>query len=342
MSMRWARVALLLSLVCGANVLAGDGDGVGGIGILGDSYSDEYQFYAPHRSAARNWVEILATARGLDFGELCDEPRDEPRNQGFAYNWARSAATTDDMIASGQHTGLAGQVASGQVRLAVIFIGGNDFIQALHSSSPAEHLRGCGERAAANVGRALETLLAASPAAKVLLITVPDLADLPEFREKIRAGLLNRSVWDQAAAELEGFNSRIRRMGVAKGRVAVLDFADLPGFDAGLSPILAGRRPQGRSDEGGQRPGMPLPGRRAPPGDGGAGDARQGDRGVAERQVRRRDRPPGGSRNPRDCLEPGPSRRGQGRGGHDALIGLRNSRSWRACGTLPRCSCLPR
>ncbi len=128
----------------------------------------------------------------------------------------------------------------------MIFIGGNDFIQALHSSSPAEHLRGRGERAAANVGRALETLLAASPAAKVLLITVPDLADLPEFREKIRAGVLNRSVWDQAAAELEGFNSRIRRMGVARGRVAVLDFAaDLPGFDAGLSPKylqVAGRK----------------------------------------------------------------------------------------------------
>ena len=42
----------------------------GGIGVLGDSYSDEYQFYPPHRSTARNWVEILAATRGVDFGRV--------------------------------------------------------------------------------------------------------------------------------------------------------------------------------------------------------------------------------------------------------------------------------
>ena len=42
----------------------------GGIGVLGDSYSDEYQFYPPHRSTARNWVEILAATRGLNFGRF--------------------------------------------------------------------------------------------------------------------------------------------------------------------------------------------------------------------------------------------------------------------------------
>src|SRR3954454_21544701 len=82
----------------------------GGIGVLGDSYSDEYQFYPPHRSAGRNWVEILAATRGLNFGTFSTASRGEPRNQGFAYNWARSEATTDDLIAAGQHTGLAQQV----------------------------------------------------------------------------------------------------------------------------------------------------------------------------------------------------------------------------------------
>ena len=42
----------------------------GGIGVLGDSYSDEYQFYPPDRRTARNWVEILAATRGLDFGRF--------------------------------------------------------------------------------------------------------------------------------------------------------------------------------------------------------------------------------------------------------------------------------
>ena len=30
-----------------------------GIGVLGDSYSDEYEFYPPDRPTARSWVEIL-------------------------------------------------------------------------------------------------------------------------------------------------------------------------------------------------------------------------------------------------------------------------------------------
>ena len=71
----------------------------GGIGVLGDSYSDEYQFYPPHRSTARNWVEILAETRGLNFGRFSPRSRGEPRNQGYEYNWARSDATTDDLIA---------------------------------------------------------------------------------------------------------------------------------------------------------------------------------------------------------------------------------------------------
>src|SRR3954451_4652943 len=91
----------------------------GGIGVLGDSYSDEYQSYPPDRATASNWVEILAATRGLDFGRFDDQGRGEPRNRGFAYNWARSDATTDTMIAAGQHTGLARQIARGEVRIAV-------------------------------------------------------------------------------------------------------------------------------------------------------------------------------------------------------------------------------
>src|SRR6188474_2963230 len=109
--MNMIRLTLLTSsffLLLHAVTLAGS---LGGIGVLGDSYSDEYQFYPPDRSTARNWVEILAATRGLDFGRFGDEGRGEPRNQGFAYNWARSDATTEDLIATGQHAGLAGQIA---------------------------------------------------------------------------------------------------------------------------------------------------------------------------------------------------------------------------------------
>src|SRR3954469_25975604 len=128
------RIFLILALhSCG---LAHAGS-PGGVGVLGDSYSDEYQFYPPDRSTARNWVEILAATRGLNFGEYSPSSRGEPRNQGFAYNWARSDATTDSLLAAGQHTGLAAQVSSGEVSLVFVFIGGNDFINAMKSSDPA-------------------------------------------------------------------------------------------------------------------------------------------------------------------------------------------------------------
>src|SRR3954471_23296539 len=105
----------------------------GPIGVLGDSYSDEYQFYPPDRATARNWVEILSELRGLDFGPFSTSSRGEPRNQGVAYNWARSDATSDDMIGGGQLAGLTSQVAEGKVKVVLISIGGNDFIHAFQS-----------------------------------------------------------------------------------------------------------------------------------------------------------------------------------------------------------------
>src|SRR4029450_7949687 len=129
----------------------------GGIGVLGDSYSDEYQFYPPDRSSARNWVEILAACRGLDFGSFSTASRGEPRNQGFAYNWARSDAETGDLIATGQHTGLAAQVTRGEVTLVVVFAGGNDFIHALQAPDPMAALAHVLPRALANYREAVET-----------------------------------------------------------------------------------------------------------------------------------------------------------------------------------------
>ena len=67
-----------------------------GIGVLGDSFADEYQFYPPDRSTARNFVEQLAEDRALNFGPFDADgaARGEPRNAGFAFNWAKDGATT--------------------------------------------------------------------------------------------------------------------------------------------------------------------------------------------------------------------------------------------------------
>jgi Ca2+-binding RTX toxin-like protein len=106
---------------------------VTGLGIAGDSLSDEYlhEIY----SYASNWVEQLAQHRGLNIGTqnntvLGDaDDRGEPRREGgFEFNWARSGATSTTLLTDAQHTGLAGQIVGDQVSHAVLAIGQNDFI----------------------------------------------------------------------------------------------------------------------------------------------------------------------------------------------------------------------
>jgi lysophospholipase L1-like esterase len=195
------------------------------IGVLGDSYSDEYQFYPPDRSTARNWVEILARTRGLSFGRYSAQSRGEPRNQGYEFNWSRSDATTADLITSGQHTGLAEQVARGQVDVVVIFIGGNDFIDALHSRDAAKVVQPVLSRAMANLRIAIETILKASPHVQVLVATLPNVLELPEFAEHLEQGRLSPSLAASYAAEIKRYNAEIRTFALGTPRVVLLDLA---------------------------------------------------------------------------------------------------------------------
>jgi hypothetical protein len=216
-----------------------------GIGVLGDSYSDEYQFYPPDRSTARNWVEILTRARGLNFGKFSTVSRGEPRNQGFAFNWSRSDASTEDMIRTGQHTGLALQVSRGEVSVVIIFIGGNDFIHALgseHSGSSVNHVL---RRAIVNLELAVETILAASPHVQVFIATVPDIIELPEFATPVRAGRLSPVLSGSYTEAIGQYNRHIRMMAIMKKRLSVVDFA----FATRLAPrpdrdhvIVSGRK----------------------------------------------------------------------------------------------------
>ncbi|HLE49141.1 MAG TPA: GDSL-type esterase/lipase family protein [Patescibacteria group bacterium] len=100
-----------------------------GLGILGDSNTDEYRADdnrgGSYSATTYNWLELLVKYRGVNAGAWgC---RSEPRRCGYAYNWARTAANASSMITSGQHTGLASQVQQGLVTHAVIWIGTNDF-----------------------------------------------------------------------------------------------------------------------------------------------------------------------------------------------------------------------
>jgi hypothetical protein len=101
------------------------------LGAIGDSLSDEY--FEQDYDYARSWTELLVEERGLTYGPTATEAGQpggtwgEPRRTGYEDNWARYGATTDDALATGQHTGLADGVVNRGVSHATIYLGGNDF-----------------------------------------------------------------------------------------------------------------------------------------------------------------------------------------------------------------------
>ena len=204
---------------------------LGPVGTLGDSFTDEYRFYPPDRSQARGWVEILAATRGINFGPFSHRSRGEPRDAGFAYDWARSDSTTADMVRS-QLPGLAAQVARGQVKNVVILDGGNDFLLPLKAvgagtlepAAYAAALPGITAQAGANLTTAVTTLLASSPHVRLVISTI-DISDLPIVRSLTALspafGPLVQAV-DQAVGS---YNGVIRGLASSSPRVALVDLA---------------------------------------------------------------------------------------------------------------------
>lgn len=234
--LRLCAFAFSTLVALGLPVLAGAGDGRVGVGVIGDSYSDEYRFYPPDRSRARNWVEILAELRGLDFGPYRAGSLEDPAQAGYAYNWARSAATSADMLALGQHTGLAAQAARGDVDLAFVFIGGNDFINAVLSDQPGAAVEQAAAHAIANLDEAVRTLLAARGDLKVILVTVPDIFLIPELSEAANSGRVSAGVRASALAGLQAFNRHMLEWPRRDSRVAVADLAAFTRLGEVVSP----------------------------------------------------------------------------------------------------------
>jgi phospholipase/lecithinase/hemolysin len=196
---------------------------VSAIGVAGDSLSDEYRFYAGGRSEGRNYVELLSAFRGVSFGEHTSGFRPEPRNQGFAFDWARSGASSDDLIAAGQHAGLAAHAAAGEIDLAVLFVGGNDFRNALTSPNPAAALQQAPTTLITNLGVAVQTLLASNPTLNVIVTNVPDIGYTPQVRQLVQLGVLPQAVVDQVAGVIDLTNAGIASTFAGNPRVALLD-----------------------------------------------------------------------------------------------------------------------
>ncbi|MEZ4642081.1 MAG: GDSL-type esterase/lipase family protein [Chloroflexota bacterium] len=160
---------------------------LGGIGVIGDSNSDEYRADdnrgGEYAAVTLNWIEQLAVSRGLNFGEW--GTWDEPRRTGYAYNWSRSGANVHTMLSDGQVDGLAAQIAAGEVAYAIIYIGTNDFspangnyAQIYDGSMSDEDVAWKVNRFVADVETAVSTLQAAGDV-HIILGNVADPGVLP-------------------------------------------------------------------------------------------------------------------------------------------------------------------
>jgi hypothetical protein len=200
---------------------------MGGFGVLGDSNSDEYRADdnrgGSYAATTFNWVELLVNVRGLVFGPWGSRAR--PRRTGYEHNWALSGSTAASMISSGQHTGLAQQVASGDVSNVIIYIGVNDFSVAsgeyrriYDGNIAGQALQAKIDAFVSNVTLAVTAVVSAgSPRVVLFTVVVPALAPamIAQFPDPARRQLVTDAI--------EEINTALTAMAAAQG-VAVSDF----------------------------------------------------------------------------------------------------------------------
>ena len=226
------------------------GSSTGGFGAVGDSLTDEYRFYPPDRSQARNWVEILSQTRDLDFGAFTTKSRGVPRDQGFANNWALYGATSQGVV-EGELPGLAAQVASGKVKYASVNMGSNDFLYFVEQTAAVlpsagippgylADLYAVEVNAEKNFDTTVNALLAANKDAKVVVSTVNDLHQVPIVAQFLGNPVANLVV-DAAEDAVQAFNVHVRLVAEAHpGRVGLSDLAAQSSVLAGLSSVPFG------------------------------------------------------------------------------------------------------
>jgi phospholipase/lecithinase/hemolysin len=198
-----------------------------GVGVIGDSISDEYRYYAPDRASARNWVEILAETRDFSFGG--PPIGAEGRDRRFAHNWSQSGATTVSLRSSGQEVELAAWAAGGSaISLVAATIGTNDFADVLFSSRSVAAMELALERASSNFAAILNSLLDIGPSLRIVAFTAVDLRSSPLLRGIIDSGLIAPPLVDAYATAIAAFNARmIRLIANYSHRAVTVDINDL-------------------------------------------------------------------------------------------------------------------
>jgi hypothetical protein len=195
--------------------------GTASIGVIGDSIADEYQF-SPTRQAAQSFVEVLAARSNANqvfsFGEFSTESRDEPRNQGHEFNWARSGARTDQL--GPQVEGLMQQIAAGRVTVGMAFIGTNNFRDVLlNDADPVNTTRG----GIGNTAAAAGVLLGASPDFRLAIANVPDVTLFPESRAALAADPSLAPKFESVRSLIDTYNDALAFQFANNPRVTLVD-----------------------------------------------------------------------------------------------------------------------
>ena len=153
------------------------------IGVVGDSLSDEYITY-PYGWAEKNWTMLL---ENTGYGELGDFQsfRMYPRLYGYEFNWARAGARTSDVIDEGQVIGLGLQILDHKVEVAVVLVGANDFGAVYdgiyHGTKPQADIDAFMQDLKQNLRDIVEPLASTEPPV-LIVCTIPDLGDTPNYR----------------------------------------------------------------------------------------------------------------------------------------------------------------
>jgi phospholipase/lecithinase/hemolysin len=219
------------------------------MGAVGDSLTDPYQGYQPDRSLARNWVEQLASSRHVSFGSFSKNVHGQSGHPGYANDWAVSGATSSDLV-SNQLPALAGQVAKGQVKYAAVLIGDNDFGQFLaqapglasDQAALLSKLVQVEQTAQTNFDTTVQTLLQASPSAKLVVATIADIASTSAVQAQLAPlGTQGQDLAQMVSQAIGAYNQHIRSVAASSNRIAL---ADLAAVDSSLaqstSPLQVG------------------------------------------------------------------------------------------------------
>ena len=239
---------ILLLLTCFASTASAGA--VTGIGIMGDSVLDEYQFAriiepGGNRPDARSVSEILSAKRNWNFGAFTTADRGGPRFEGYEYNWAHEGSRTQDLVDDGQHTGLAAQVAAGKVDLVWAWAAANDWRdlyapEIIGSPDPGAAVQAKVVAAATNVQIAIQTVLAANPAVNLVIANSPDLRALPALKAAIAAtpGL---DQWAAAVDQgIQAYNAQILALAESSDRIAMVDAYGISQAAVAGEPVQVG------------------------------------------------------------------------------------------------------